>query len=177
MGSAGIFVQGTGKGQVGGGLIVHSTDPAATRRAVRRLGTAIPRLFSSGKVGALNAAGVDEGFTLSGGKRPTIAVAAAGDRFIVAIGAGALAAALKPGSRLGDSPAFRDISAKLGSGQKPAFYLDMAAVTRLVAAHGGSDAQARKVLKVLSRFTQVAAGGRQEGDSSVITVVAGVNTQ
>lgn len=177
MGSAGIFVQGTSKGRIGGGLIVHSKDPAATRRAVRRLSVTIPRLITSGRVGPLTGDGIDAGFTLSGGKRPTIALAAAGDRFILAVGTGALAAALKPGARLGGTAAFQDISAKLGNGQKPGFYLDMASVAKLVGAYGAAGRDTAKVLKVLSRFTQVAAGGRHEGNSSMITLVAGVNTQ
>lgn len=172
MGEGGIFVQGTSEGGVGGGLIVRSKDPAATRRAVKGLAKGLPRLVDGSKVTTLTAEGVNEGFKLTGSSL-TFYVASAGERFIVAIGERAFRSALKPGSPLTDSPGYKSIAPKLGSQLEPAFYLDLQSVADLIESHGAKGGAA---LAVLRKFTQVVAGGRRQGDALLITLVAGVKT-
>ena len=182
MGSAHIFVSGTTRSTVGGALVVHSTDPAASQRAVGKLAKALPRLVARGKKPArFGLTLVDGDAAHSGriisfrvGKTTRASIAAIGDRFVIAIGARALKQALSPRGRLGDDPGFKAIAGKLG-GAKPVLYLDLQQVADLVSALGGRKAQG--AVDVLHRFTQLAAGGTAEGDVSRATVVAGVKVR
>jgi hypothetical protein len=174
MGPGGLFVRGSGKGRVGGALVVHSSDPAAMRRAVRRLRSALADINLPGvpDVGPLKAAGVDDGMTIAFGGAE-IQIAAAGDRLVVAIGPGALQNALQPRGRLADDPKFRTAAARLGSGLKPAFYLDFEQLGGLAARLGGGETGAL-LSQVVGGLTQAVAGGKQEGDTSHVTIVAGL---
>ncbi len=179
MGSAHVFVSGTERNTVGGALVVHSTDPAASQRAVGKLAAAVPRLTGKTKLSVTIVDGIDAAhsgriISMPIGKTTRASIAAIGDRFVIAIGARALKQALSPRGRLGDDPGFKAIAGKLGDA-KPVLYLDLQQVADLVSALGGTKAQG--AVDVLHRFTQLAAGGRAEGDVSRATVVAGVNVK
>ncbi len=172
MGSAHIFVSGTTRETVGGALVVHSTDPAATRRAVNTLATSIPRLMRKNRVARIS--GPASGFSIALGKTTRATIAVKGDTFIIAIGDAALKQALAVGDRLGDAPAFKASADRL-NGARPVLYLDLQQVADLVASLGGTKAQG--AVDVLRRFTQLAAGGKADGDVSRATIVAGVNVK
>ncbi len=166
MGGAGIFAAGTSKDSAGGGLIVTSKDPSATRRAVGRL-EALARRDAAADVARLDAAGVDEGFVIRGtGDDRDTYVAAAGDRFVVAAGRPALSDAISPGGTLGSSPALRDAAAKLGDDVKPSFFVDVERMTRLLASRSSSDRGFAKAAPLLEAFGVVAGGTRRDGDTT-----------
>ena len=174
MGPAHLFVSGTTRSTVGGALVVHSTDPAATRHAVRRLATAIPRLMPKAALAPLPARFAATGFSVRVGTSTRAFVVSKGDTFVIAIGARALKQARDPRGRLGDDPGFKAIAGKL-NGAKPVLYLDLQQVADLASALGGAKAQG--AVDILHRFTQLAAGGKAEGDVSRATVVAGVKVK
>jgi hypothetical protein len=158
MGDAGVFVAGSSADTARAALVIGSKDPAATQRAVRALETMARR---DGDVSALHAAGVDVGFAVKrpGGKEDLL-VAAAGNRFVVAGGRRALEEALSPGSRLGDAPAFRDAAAKLSSGVRPSYFVDVRKLSGAVGSSGhGHDVQQR-----LKAFGAVVGGAKRDGD-------------
>jgi hypothetical protein len=166
MGGAGIFAAGTSKDSAGGGLIVSSKDPAATRRAVGRL-EALARRDAGSDVARLDAAGVDEGFVIrASGDGHDIHVAAAGDRFVIAAGRQALSDAIRPGGTLGSSPALRDAAAKLGDEVKPSFFVDVERMRRLLASGKSPDRGMAKVAPFLDAFGAVAGGTRRDGDTT-----------
>ncbi|MEA2284070.1 MAG: hypothetical protein QOJ21_113 [Solirubrobacteraceae bacterium] len=168
MGDAGIFAAGASGDHMGGALVVTSKDPAATRSAVRRLAT-LARSTGAGSVDPLNAAGVDEGFIVRGkGDSPDILVAAGGDRFVVAAGREALQDALSPAGSLTDSPAFRDVAGKLGSGVRPSFFVDVEKLRALGAAKPGAGDHGR----TLEAFGAVAGGTTRDGDITRARAVA-----
>jgi hypothetical protein len=174
MGDAGLFVSGRASGAVGGGLIVHATDRARMRAAVARLGP-LARALGGTSVGPLKAKGVDQGITVGtqGGER--IFVAAAGDRFIVAVGRRALADAVAPAERLGDQAPFRAAAAKLGDGMRPWLYLDVPAAVRLAGkgrAGGHAPGLVAGLRLNLDAFGALVAGARQDGDLARARVVA-----
>lgn len=173
MGDAGIFVAGTATSAVGFGLVVDSKDPAATRRAVDKL-SGLAGAATGARVGDLQAAGVDAGFTVRTSGGPEIFVAAAGDRFIVAAGRPAFDQALAPSEPLGTAPAFTGAAAKLGGGYLPAFFLDMPQVTRLIGDAAGSNASFERAKPYLDAFGGVVAGARRDGDVSRTRIVATV---
>jgi hypothetical protein len=173
MGDAGIFVSGTSTREIGFGLVVDSKDAAATRRAVGKLAR-LAGATSGTLVGPLTTAGVDAGFTVKSSGGPEIFVAAAGDRFVIAAGRPAFEQALAPTETLGTAPAFAGAAAKLGGAYRPAFFLDMPQVTRLIGDAAGSDARFARAKPYLDAFSGVVAGARRDGDVSRARIVATV---
>jgi hypothetical protein len=164
MGDAALFVRGTTMSDVGGALVVHSKDPAASKQAVGKLRTLLSTFGT--KVGPLRGAGSGgaTGFSVAAGPLPDgVRVAAKGDKFVIAYGKGALADALAGGRTLGDSAPFKT-AAGLLDGAKPSFFLDTPQVVKLIGAAAGDDAGFRKAKPTLDAFGPAAAGGKSEGD-------------
>jgi hypothetical protein len=115
------------------------------------------------KITALHGSGIDAGFTAQNPTGPRVEVALAGDRFVVAIGKGVLAQAIKPGQQLGSSPAFTAAAGKLGNGLRPSFYLDFTQVTNLIAAFAGDNPGFQKAKPYLDTFGAIVAGAKSEG--------------
>lgn len=161
MGDAGIYAAGSSKADRRAALVIASKDPSATRRAVRALE---PLARRSGDVTPLHAAGVDAGFAVRHGRGDEpVLVAAAGNRFVVALGRRALTEALSPGSRLGDAAAFKAAAAKLSSGVRPSFFLDVQRLSGLAASKGD---HARELREYLDAFGAVIGGARRDGDTT-----------
>jgi len=156
MGEGGLFVMGDAPSRLGAALVVQSTDPAATRAAVPKLGRLIGRFANGAEVRELRARGVHAGVTVrTQGSSTPIQIAAAGERFVIALGDRALREAISPSSRLGDGADFRSAAATLGGGLQPTVYLGAGGLATLA---GGGEAQ-----RVLSRFTALVATDRGEG--------------
>ena len=166
MGDSAIFVRGTSKGSVGGALVVRSKDPQKSTALVGKLATFLRQ--QNVDVRELSGVGgVDRGLQLSFGPgSPQVFVAAAGNRFVVAVGRSSLLAALRPAGRLGANATFRRAASQLGEGIRPSFYLDLASVLKLVEATGsGTDPDFRKAKPYLQAFTAIVAGGERDGDT------------
>ena len=144
------------------------------RRAVRRLRAALGDLQLPGvpAVTRLSASGVDEGMTLALGDT-RIEIAAAGDQLVIAIGPGALAAAIDPRAELQDNPAFEAAADRLDK-VKPGFYLDFQQLADVIDSYAGDKEGAGALAQVLRGMTQAAGGGEQDGDTSRVTIVAGL---
>jgi hypothetical protein len=164
MGDAGVFVGGTTSADLGGALVIKTTDPAKTKRTMEVL-ERFARAQSGGtKITALHGTGIDDGFTVQDPTGPAVQVALAGERFVVAIGGkDVLAKAISPGQQLGSSPAFTAAAGKLGNGLRPSFYLDFTQVTKLIETFAGTDADFQKAKPYLDAFGAVVAGAKSEG--------------
>jgi hypothetical protein len=165
MGEGAIFLTGDTPSAIGGALVVRSKDPGATRAAVPKLGALLGRLAPGATVRALQAPGVDAGVTarLQGVPAP-VHIAAAGDRFVVAVGEDALREAIAPRTRLGDQPDFRSAAGALGGGLRPTAFAGARALTALastIAANAGADRAALR--RTLQRFTALVAADRGDG--------------
>jgi hypothetical protein len=164
MGDAGVFVAGKGLADLGGGLVIKTSDPAKTKRVIDVL-RRLARQQGGAKVGPLTAQGVDEGFTVQPQDGPRIDVALAGEKFIVAVGApGALKEAISPSQALSSAPAFTDAAGKLGDGLRPSFYLDFQQVVTLIEGFVGNEPDFQKAKPYLDTFGAVVAGAKDEGD-------------
>ena len=164
MGDAGVFVAGKGLPDLGGGLVIKTSDPAKTKRVIDVL-----RRLAGQQGGAtvkeLTAQGVDEGFTVQPQDGPRIDVALAGEKFVVAVGApGALKQAISPSQPLSSAPGFTDAAGKLGDGLRPSFYLDFQQVVSLIEGFVGNEADFQKAKPYLETFGAVVAGAKDEGD-------------
>ncbi len=103
--------------------------------------------------------------SIQGQGSPRIDVALAGDKFVVAFGGDqALRDVTSPGTTLSESDAFKAAGAKLGDGVRPAFYLDVAKTTALVASKAGSDPDFAKAKPYLDAFAALVAGAKDEGE-------------
>ena len=140
MGDAGVFVGGTTSADLGGALVIKTTDPAKTKRTMTVLERFARQQSDTTKIRSLHASGIDAGFTAQNPTGPAVQVALAGDRFVVAIGGkGVLAQAIKPGQQLGSAPAFTAAAGKLGNGLRPSFYLDFTQVAKLIESFAGHE--------------------------------------
>jgi hypothetical protein len=161
MGEGAVFVTGDSPATIGGALVVKSKDPAATRAAVPKLGSLISRFATGATVSELHASGVDAGITMRAQGIPApIQIAAAGDRFVIAVGEGALQEAISPSSRLGDQADFKSAAATLGDNLQPTAYVAVSRLGSLAAFLGKDTQQARDTL---ARFTALVAADRGDG--------------
>jgi Protein of unknown function (DUF3352) len=163
MGDAGVFVSGTSTADLGGALVIKTSDPAKTKRAMAVL-ERFARQSGRTKIAPLHGSGIDEGFTAQATGGPAVQVALAGDRFVVAVGSkDVLAKAISPRQQLGAAPAFTAAAGKLGKGLRPSFYLDFTQVTNLIAAFAGENPGFQKAKPYLDTFGAIVAGAKDEG--------------
>jgi hypothetical protein len=164
MGDAGVFVGGTSSADVGGALVIKTTDPAKTKRTMTVLERFARQQSAGTKIRSLHGAGIDDGFTARSATGPAVQVALAGDRFVVAIGGqSVLRQAISPGGQLGSSPAFTAAADKLGNGLRPSFYLDFTQVAKLIESFAASSPGFQQAKPYLDTFGAIAAGAKDEG--------------
>jgi hypothetical protein len=164
MGDGALFVRGTSGGAVGGALIVRSKNPAKSTAVVGKIG-AFLRKQNVDVRGLTGVAGVDSGVELRFSGAPQVFLAAAGSRFVAAVGRSSLKAALRPAGRLGANATFRRAAGQLSEGIRPAFYLDVGSVLKLVEAVGaGQNPGYRKARPYVQAFTAIVAGAKRDGD-------------
>ena len=164
MGDAGIYVAGTTKSDLRGALVVKTSDPAKTQRALGVL-ERLARRGGDARIRSLRGAGIDDGFTIESSSGPSVHVALAGDKLVVGVGRkSVIAEAAAPGQKLGSAPAFTDAAGKLGNGLRPSFFLDFQQVVKLLEGFVGTDADFQKAKPYLDTFGAIVAGGKDEGD-------------
>ncbi len=166
MGDFGLFVRGTSVADLNGGLVVETSDPAATERFLGRLARLARAQDAPGTtIGPLSAPGGGEGFTVRDDELPQpIHLVLRGDRFVIAYGDAAAADAFNPANALADAPAF---SAAAGSlkGYDTSFFLDMAAVLSLIdSTEAASDPQWQQVRPYLEPLTALVGGSAGSGN-------------
>jgi hypothetical protein len=163
MGDAGVFVGGTTSADLGGALVIKTTDPAKTRRTMAVL-ERYARQSAGTKVSSLHGQGIDDGFTARDPTGPAVHIALAGDRFVVAVGGkDVLAQAVSPSQQLGSAPAFSAAAGKLGNGLRPSLYLDFTQVTKLIESFAGANPGFQKAQPYLDSFGAIVAGAKNEG--------------
>jgi len=176
MGEGAIFAQGKSLADIGGGLLVQSTDPARTKAALKKIE---PLLKQVGvPVVASAPQGAEAGFRipLQEGGALDLLVGLKGDRFVVGVNPKLIQQTLSGSGegRLGDEAAFKAAAAKLGDGIKPAFYLDFPAIVGFLALGAGSDPDFQKAKPYLDAFSAIVAGGKRDGNVSRGRFVLGV---
>lgn len=162
MGDAALFVRGASSHTLGGALVVTSKDPSASRAAIGKLQKLLTTFGQSSR--PLYGVAGARGFTLAGPGRMRVQIAAKGDKFVIALGSGALAAALRGGgTSLGDTGAFKTAAGLLG-GAKPSFFLDTPVAVKLLESFAGGQPDFQKAKPTLDVFGPAAAGLTRQGD-------------
>ena len=178
MGDAALFVQGTNFQEMGGGVIVESSDPDATKSALTALRARIEREqvpTSDEERGGL------EGFSIQAGL-PAPIFALAGDRLVVTYGENATDGAIDPDETLGDDATYQAAEGALGDGYSPAFFVDLNGVFEVVEfaqAFSGQtdDTYEQEVKPWVDPLSYVIAGSRTDGDRLYQTFFVGVEAE
>lgn len=175
MGDAALFVQGTNFQELGGGVIVESGDPDATKSALTALRARVEREqvpTSEEERGDL------EGFSIQAGL-PAPIYALAGERLVVTYGDRATDGAIEPDETLGDDETYQAAEAALGDGYAPSFFIDLNGVFEVVEfaqAFSGEtdDTYETEVKPWVDPLSYVVAGSRTDGDRLYQTFFVGV---
>ena len=178
MGDAALFVQGTNFQEIGGGLLVESDDPDATRNSLAKVRD---RIEADGAPTSDAERGGLEGFSIQAGA-PAPIYALAGDRFVVTYGDKATDDLLDPDETLGDDETFQAAADALGDGYAPSLYVDFDGLQTIIefaqSFSGTVDETYQQDVKPwLDPISFVVAGARQDGDRLFQTLFVGVETE
>ncbi len=170
IGDIGLFVEGTGRSDLGGAVVIEATDPQAAADTVNKLTDLLRR---SGMSGLQTVPG---GFSITDpqeiGPQPVV-VATKGDRIVIGYGQAASQQALSGGSgqTLDSNPAFSDAAKSLG-GTDLSGFVDIATVLRLAESMGaGSDPDYQQAKPYLDKLDFAAIGAGTSGDLTTSKVV------
>ncbi|HEU4480922.1 MAG TPA: DUF3352 domain-containing protein, partial [Actinomycetota bacterium] len=163
LGDTGLFVRGRTITDIGGALVVESTDPDRTGKVVDALRDLV-EAEQPGLTQDVEREGLS-GFTFRFGPTPPINVLG-GDRLVIAYGGIATDAVLSPEETLDDSERYGAATDALG--RQPALYLDLAAVLELVEAFSpdaqGDRTYQTEVKPILEQLSFLAVSGHRDGD-------------
>lgn len=162
MGDLALFVRGTDRASIGGGVVLETKDPGASAGAIRKLGAAIRR-EGEARVGRPVAG---EGFSAQDEEMPEpIHFFQEGRRVVVAYGDEAARQAVDPKAPLGEAQSFRDAQAALGEGYELSSMVLVQPILRLAESFGASaDADYAKARAYLQPLERLVAGTKREGD-------------
>jgi uncharacterized protein DUF3352 len=168
MGDAGAFVSGSSLSNLGAAIVIHSTDPAASKRAVAKIGQLLAALGRNPKTIAVAGGGTGIQVAVTA-TTPPVQIAATGSLFIIALGKGTLQDTLHPTSQLGTSPNFQQAVASL-KGATPALYLNLQTAVSYLQPLLASQPSAQKVMPYLSAFQSLIAGSNSGTAKIVLNV-------
>ena len=176
MGDAGFFLQGNDFQSVGLGLVVDSSDAAATTKV---LDVVEAYLAQQGlETRPESREGLD-GFSVQPPGAPAPVFVLGGDRFIVSFGEQASDAIVSGEGVLADSEAFEEAQADLGDGFEVGLFIDFDAAQTFaesaLAFSGASNPTYEQDVKpYLDPLAHIVSGSKLEGDTMVTRLVVGV---
>lgn len=159
------FVAGTPT-SFAAGAILGSKDPAASRKAVVRIGRALNRRAG------LPVAPRANGFSIRSAQGD-LAIVSKGSEVIAALGKDAVAKTEHPSSKLSSDPTYQAAVKAMGDGAQPALYLSLPTALQY-AALGGSASDIQSAEPYLRHFTYLAAGTAQGSGGTVGRLVIGL---
>jgi hypothetical protein len=165
IGDIAFFVNGSSKDTIGGGALIQSTNPTASKRALTKFALLANR---SGQAKAVpTKIGSAEGYELSiPGAPKSIYMVQGGDTVALTYGDAAAKSAFAGGEGLTDSSAYKEAVAKLGDGYQPSFYLSVAPVIDLAESFGAGGADYGKAKPYLTALDYLIAGSAKAGDAT-----------
>jgi len=174
LGSAALFVTGASVNTLGGALVIQSTNQAASKAAIPRIGAALSGLPGV-VVRAAKIPGADAGLSISPSGSPLVIYILDGNgRFAVAVGAQAAAQALRPTNTLARSAIYHAASNELGAGLQPTLLISIPSIARLVLPHL-PPATASKIKPYLNAFTVLASGTEHSASGALTRLVLGLH--
>lgn len=174
MGDGALFVRGTGASDIGGALIVKTSDPEATEDAIDELRQVTDLGGTRVDTDPITSVDVDEGFEIDTPSGPPIEIALKGDKFVIAVGNDALEDALEPADTLGNTDTYKDATSQLPNGSDPSLFLDIPQIVDLAGNLSGNDPGFREVKTYVDAFGALVAGVRTVNGSPVTQVAVGI---
>jgi hypothetical protein len=163
MGDFAVFVRGTSVADLNGGIVVETTDPAASGRLISRLGQ-LSRRSPGTRIQPYSAPGDGRGITLRDNDIPApVHVFQRDDRFVVAYGDAAAKDAVAPAERLGDSPEFQRAAQSI-DGYAVNLYLAVAPVLELAESEAGGDPDWQSAKPYLAPLEALVSGTAGDDD-------------
>jgi hypothetical protein len=165
LGDVGVFVSGTSQQELGGAVVLESTDDDRAATAFGKFVALIGR-----QAGVMpkpvRIEGAESAVAIAAPDTPGELVLARGEgRMVLAYTRDAAADALAPDAKLGDAPAYDAAEEILGDDMAPSFVLSVPAVIELVEAFGEADAEFEKARPYLEAFETIATGGTVDDDT------------
>jgi len=173
MGQGSAFVQGTGLGDLGGALIVQTSDRQATLDALEQVQPLLETQDAT--VEEFDEDGVEGLEAQFEGLPLPVYLVVADERFLVAVGDAALGSAVRPEGALGDDEGFTQAAGALGEGMQPNFYASVPGLVALAESFGlAQDPSFQQARPYLDAFTALVSGGARDGDVSRNRVALGL---
>lgn len=158
IGDVAFFVKGDSKQSIGGGVLIQSKNPAASRRALTKLSALVARSDRPTQVSAARV-GTARGYRLTSTDAPqAIFMVQSGNKVALTYGSSSAASALGGKSGLAEAPGFAGAAGKLGDAYAPSLYLAVPPILRLVDSFGASGAEWDKAKSYLTILDYVIAG-------------------
>jgi len=163
MSSAALFASGSGLLNLRGGVVILSSNPAASREAVGKLALALRR--SGMQVGPATIPGTDAAASARVGLPLPLDIADGRDasgktKFVIGLGEGSVTAALTATSTLAGGPALTAAAGALGEGVQPSTTIDFPTLLGLLEAAGlTEDPTIAPFVGYLRSLTTLAGGG------------------
>lgn len=172
-----FFFEGTNFQELGFGLVIDSSDPGKSARAIDEASEALERAGVSVRP---TDEGDAEGFAVQGPGMPAPVNVLAGDRVVVAYGDKTTSDAVSPEEVLGDDEVFERAQEHLGADYEPLFFLDVASAVELAESMmagfgGGMDPTYEQDVKpLLDPVSHVVVGISEDGGTLMQKLVIGV---
>jgi hypothetical protein len=168
MGETGVFASGTTILELKAGVVIDSTDPAASRAAVGKLASALNR--SGAEATPAKIAGTEAAIEAKITGLPVTLVIAAGraanghTKFVMGLGESSVTGALNPSSTMSGGSAYSAAQTALGEGIKPSLTVDFPTLLSLLEGVGLSeDSTVSPFVPYLRNSTTLAGGGKSLG--------------
>jgi len=175
VGDIAVFARGDSVQNVDGGLVIQVTDEG---KAAKGFGKLVGLLQSTGNVQAkpVSVDGAESAFAVQDPSIPKpIVLARSADKVVVAYGADAAKAALKPQSKLGDSDTWKAAQDALDDDDmQPALLVAMEPILSLVQSSGSADADYQKAKPYLEAYDVFALGSKSSGGNARVRFAAGL---
>lgn len=170
LGGIAAFVRGTAPLDAGGGLVLGSSDPAASRRLVTRL----QRIVGNMGIETAPTTGDGDGFQVKIPPIPQpLVVLAKDDRVAIALGTDSARDALDPTESFADSEPGKSAIASLGDGFEPSLVLVFDPLLNLLSSVGlDDDPDFRSALPYLGVYRSVAVGTKYDDGRVAARIVA-----
>ncbi|HEY1855372.1 MAG TPA: DUF3352 domain-containing protein [Solirubrobacterales bacterium] len=176
IGDIGVFVEGNSRSNLGGALVIESTNATEAQNTVKNLGLLL-RASGTAGVTAYSEGGLS-GFSIRSaelGSQPLV-VAAGNSKVVIAYGPKAAAAAIsEKAGTLAEDPTFEEAKSALGD-TPISGYVDGKAAVQLFEALAGplEQAELMQARPYIEKIGYLAIGGTSSGEKTTAKVIAGL---
>ena len=165
LGDVGGFVRGTSEADLGGALVLESTDDDRAASAFGKFVGLIGRQAGAAPK-PVKIAGAESAVEIPAPGAPQKLVLARGEgKMVAAYSTSAAEDALAPDAKLGDAATFKAAEEQLGDDMNASFVLSVPAIVQLVDAFGEADADFEEARPYLEAFETVVTGGSTDDDT------------